>query len=139
LFLLLSFFPYWFTTWQVWMSKFLSCASDVFKLFMRLTNTSLVMYRNGLYIYKFYFYQTILWQCITRIAHMSQKVLPLFAHKTYLSIRIVELCIYTVYVYKMWVPLSKNPLTPYLWNFWQPWQLLWLWAGMKAHWYFWGE
>jgi len=35
--------------------------------------------------------------------------------KTYLSIS--KVCIYTVYAYKMWVPLSKNPLTPYLLNF----------------------
>ena len=33
-----------------------------------------------------------------------------------------EVCIYTLYVYTMWFPLPKSPLTPCMLNFWHLWQ-----------------
>ena len=68
------------------MLQYRSRISDVSKLCesVCLTNTSLVMYMND-YIYKFYFYQTSAWHCITRIAQffMVTEGLPVFAPKIF--------------------------------------------------------
>ena len=97
-----------------------------------LTNTSFITYMNDLYTY--YLENLFLSGEFVALHHKKcvydfkcqRRCFPLFAQKMYLSTRFIEVCKHIVYVYKMWLPLSKNPLTPFLWNFLQPWQIQWL-------------
>ena len=65
-----------------------------------------------IYIFKFYFFRPASsWQESRIWPPVSQKMLPLFAHKTDLFCCIVEVCTHNVYLYKMWFLCLKSTHT----------------------------